>query len=468
MKFSRALRSRAKLPVRGPQPSKGGEAHFAVKRPEKLPENRGGEPLAPGVRVRMEQRFGKDFSRVRVHQGTEAKTLSSVAFAMGDHLYFEPGLYRPDTPSGERLLGHELTHVVQQREMGLSTRMPSRVAVLDDRGLERQADASAGRISRGENPQVGAACSPAVASVPAGAGVAQRVALAQTINNRGRLDAQITDNDALGRATDVNARLIWLANGESLDNYFLGGSAPANAGNPPGWVEYVRGENFPGAPLDEGLPNHRTNWKRLHLLNDNLGGPGDTPFNLTPGRTVTNSAMLNGAERQAKQAVEGGGAIRYRAQVEYNHTGGPMYVLGPPIDLDPAGSYVGQDAFEWFPSRITLTWRKMRQAAGAGSVANPAHGNRPYVDNPAHAEQRWQQQVDPPLNIQDPQRVTLDSGVRIPQAKRDFLQQELGINEQMVTRMSEVMRGGGINNLDDLKAGVTRNIEAGRRFINIV
>jgi hypothetical protein len=77
-----------------------------------------GFPLASGVRESMEANFGVDFSPVRVHTGPAAASLSddldAIAFTHGPDIYFAPGAYSPGTPTGQRLLAHELTHVVQQ------------------------------------------------------------------------------------------------------------------------------------------------------------------------------------------------------------------------------------------------------------------------------------------------------------------------------------------------------------------
>src|SRR5262249_30158841 len=40
------------------------------------------------------------------------------ALTVGNDIAFGPGQYAPETPSGRRLLAHELTHVVQQSKMG--------------------------------------------------------------------------------------------------------------------------------------------------------------------------------------------------------------------------------------------------------------------------------------------------------------------------------------------------------------
>jgi uncharacterized protein DUF4157 len=77
-----------------------------------------GRPLEPALQQDMEQRFGYDFSRVRVHTDTSAAesahTVSARAYTVGGDIIFGRGQYVPGTSEGKRLLAHELTHVVQQ------------------------------------------------------------------------------------------------------------------------------------------------------------------------------------------------------------------------------------------------------------------------------------------------------------------------------------------------------------------
>jgi hypothetical protein len=79
----------------------------------------GGHPLPDAAQKFMAPRFGADFSGVRVH--TDAKSadlnrqLSAQAFTHGSDIYFGAGKYNPGSSDGNRLLAHELTHVVQQR-----------------------------------------------------------------------------------------------------------------------------------------------------------------------------------------------------------------------------------------------------------------------------------------------------------------------------------------------------------------
>ena len=77
-----------------------------------------GKPLEPGLRQGMEQRFGCDFSRVRLHTGVTARQsacdLNADAYTVGNDIVFGAGRFSPGTHQGRRLLAHELTHVVQQ------------------------------------------------------------------------------------------------------------------------------------------------------------------------------------------------------------------------------------------------------------------------------------------------------------------------------------------------------------------
>lgn len=80
--------------------------------------NNGGEPLPEKIRSVYEPHFGYDFSNVKVHTDTvaakSAQSINALAYTSGNNIVFNSGQYSPATDSGKRLLGHELTHVVQQ------------------------------------------------------------------------------------------------------------------------------------------------------------------------------------------------------------------------------------------------------------------------------------------------------------------------------------------------------------------
>jgi outer membrane protein OmpA-like peptidoglycan-associated protein len=76
----------------------------------------GGRPLAPAERLPLEARFGRDFSRVRVHTDPQAaQELSARAYTVGEHIVLGGSQSEPATPEGQHLLAHELAHTVQQQ-----------------------------------------------------------------------------------------------------------------------------------------------------------------------------------------------------------------------------------------------------------------------------------------------------------------------------------------------------------------
>jgi hypothetical protein len=101
----------------------------------------GGQPLDASTRSLMEPRFGHDFSHVRVHTGGEAaesaRAVDALAYTVGNQVVFGAGQYAPQTDAGQRLLTHELTHVVQA---GGASRGPAVALGRPDSAEERHAE----------------------------------------------------------------------------------------------------------------------------------------------------------------------------------------------------------------------------------------------------------------------------------------------------------------------------------------
>ena len=78
-----------------------------------------GQPLDAATRAYMEPRFGHDFSQVRVHTDSRAadsaQAVNAQAYTVGRDVVFGAGRYRPHNGEGQRLIAHELTHVMQQK-----------------------------------------------------------------------------------------------------------------------------------------------------------------------------------------------------------------------------------------------------------------------------------------------------------------------------------------------------------------
>ncbi len=92
-----------------------------------ISNTRGGGSSLPGATRRfMESRFGHDFSGVRLHTDSNAawmaEKLNAEAFTSRNDIYFRQGSFSPHTLAGNRLLAHELTHVVQQRSAATSAK----------------------------------------------------------------------------------------------------------------------------------------------------------------------------------------------------------------------------------------------------------------------------------------------------------------------------------------------------------
>jgi hypothetical protein len=103
-----------------------------------------GQPLDLATRAFMEPRFGRDFSRVRVHSGAvaenSARDVNAHAYTVEHNIVFGAGQFTPRTHEGRRLIAHELTHVVQQSGM--------------DRGHGDQSDKARGQSNVPLSPSV--------------------------------------------------------------------------------------------------------------------------------------------------------------------------------------------------------------------------------------------------------------------------------------------------------------------------
>jgi uncharacterized protein DUF4157 len=112
---------------------------------------RPGKPLPDHIRASMERRLGHDFSHVRIHSDREAassaQAIKARAYTAGSHIVF--GAVTPDLVALEntKLLAHELTHVIQQRNSTLPSSEGLRLA--DDTVHEREAESAAAELSTG-------------------------------------------------------------------------------------------------------------------------------------------------------------------------------------------------------------------------------------------------------------------------------------------------------------------------------
>jgi|GEM_PF-1784639 len=115
--------------------------------------NSTGNAMPADIQERAQSVFGTDLSTVRFHNDanahSSAEQIQARAFTTGHDVYFGAGWYQPQTKPGLQLIGHELTHVVQQRK-GLSA---SRLRGVGDE-YEQEADSGGDAFANGLSAQV--------------------------------------------------------------------------------------------------------------------------------------------------------------------------------------------------------------------------------------------------------------------------------------------------------------------------
>lgn len=104
------------------------------------------------VQAKMENSFGQDFSDVNIHKDSpKAESLNALAYTQGNNVHFAPGEFQPQTKSGQELIGHELTHVVQQRSGKVNNSdINGKDMVNSDPALEQEADIMGKNASEGK------------------------------------------------------------------------------------------------------------------------------------------------------------------------------------------------------------------------------------------------------------------------------------------------------------------------------
>lgn len=114
----------------------------------------GGQALDSNIQTQMGETMGQDFSGVRVHTSAEAdglnQQLNAKAFTTGQDIFFKEGAYQPQSSSGQELIAHELTHVVQQGSGAVKGGSGMTVNAPGD-AFEQEADAVAKAVTSGSS-----------------------------------------------------------------------------------------------------------------------------------------------------------------------------------------------------------------------------------------------------------------------------------------------------------------------------
>lgn len=240
----------------------------------------------------MSAKFGHDFSQVRVHTDARAsetaEALGAEAYTVGEDIVFGEGQYDPGSRDGERLIAHELTHVVQQAQGGVGD--PDRVSRQGD-ASEREAEDAADRVLAGESVHVSA--------VPQAA-----IARREDDDDRGTPPAAVGVGGALGRET-----LVRTQEGRAYD---AGATAPRI--------------DFDGT-LHRTVPSSRWEGYANHLFSDKGGGRYNDP-----GQRLIYASPSAG-ESLGEMSAYGTMANQTRAEFNYNAAVDPTTGQGGVADV---------------------------------------------------------------------------------------------------------------------------------------
>ncbi|MEP6732533.1 MAG: DUF4157 domain-containing protein [bacterium] len=246
---------------------------------------RGGQPLEANTRRAMEASFGKSFTDVRVHihdaGDAAARETGARALAVGRDIAFREGEYEPDTLTGQRLIAHELTHVVQQRNAAVD------ISTLEPQGsaAEREADATAGEVTAGRAAKP---VSAAPQGIPRDVGFTQR--------------GEISDPHGLGYNT-ILARA-----GPDSKNAVLALSSLEMSGIYPNTVTYGKLDLQVRKSI-LGLERHAdgttcAGWFDMLRANDPDFKPKFTPEQIRAGEAAYHAANREAAQQKKVEAAK--------------------------------------------------------------------------------------------------------------------------------------------------------------------
>lgn len=171
-----------------------------TKKDTSLPTSKknSGEKLPDTLQAKMETSFDSNFSNVKINtNSSEASSMGAKAFAQGNEISFSPGAYQPETQEGQKLIGHELTHVVQQRNTNIpATTQFSGLNINQDESLEREADQKGTLAAQGRKTGMSSSNQSTIQPVAQGFGF-----------NNGIDFIKKTKNQGLNKANDLKKTL---------------------------------------------------------------------------------------------------------------------------------------------------------------------------------------------------------------------------------------------------------------------
>lgn len=114
-------------------------------------------PLDWSVRSEAASALGTSLGEIHLHTdeqaGEAAQALRAEAFAVGSHIFFQPGRFAPSSVEGRQLLLHELSHTLQAGNVEPTREGPFKVSQPEDR-QEVEARKVISQITVGRKPSV--------------------------------------------------------------------------------------------------------------------------------------------------------------------------------------------------------------------------------------------------------------------------------------------------------------------------
>jgi hypothetical protein len=314
-----------------------------------------GRRLMPQVRADMEARLGADLSDVHVHTGPAAdraaQAVAAEAFTSGSHLVFRRGRYNPSSAAGKRVLAHELVHVLQQRRGPVAGTGDSvRISDPADR-FEREAEATA-QLAVSECASRRRAIEPGGSPVSRqGNGVQGTLAV-----QRLRVKYGGTNGDDVG--TSMQAEID--------PNNVQMGSKPS-----------VRPNWWPGCTTVPGTTWVSKYMVQGHLLNEKIGGPGNTMDNLTPITKSCNSQHHAKVEKAVKNLAKNR-LLRYHVTADYGKHPDGEDLTGisgaTPLNNDLDANFAPKLAYKLHAEYTAYDYNTLKQAEyDSWQIANKAN-----------------------------------------------------------------------------------------------
>jgi hypothetical protein len=367
-----------------------------------------GQSLDSESRTFMESRFGQDFSSVRVHTNDRAaesaQAINALAYTVGQNVVFNTGQYAPKTFTGQQILAHELTHVLQQQYITQGSSTAKLHLAESDSSHEAEANRMADAVTAQKHESRAREISSDV-SEP----VIQRLSLVEGI----------------GVGLGVAAGLVGLG----LLAYFLGRERPrihleTNAAN----IQLIRDPAIATPEIVATLPQGT----RVVITDDGRNRPFNSHNEQWVKIRITVGAFLNQegwlhrnqlVERPETEEISPEAALQIfqalaQANILTNDGSAPI-----PFHYPPDGCYARAHRMEELLTEMGYASEKV--FALAGSL--PLRAETDYGEDAPPSQTpgiTWQWHVAPIIKVRDPQRGLLETVLDPSLAERPLLLDE--------------------------------------------